>query len=94
MVGIAANAQLFATKSLGGSPTRCSSGPTARPLRPDDLTLRPCICSRRLTPNLGPQTRHQGSAPVNMDADQVFMSHLTNELRRCVREDGDKSDAS
>ena len=68
--------------------------PTARPLRPDDLTLRPCICSRRLTPNLGPQTRHQGSAPVNMDADQVFMSHLTNELRRCVREDGDKSDAS
>ena len=25
---------------------------------------------------------HQGSAPVNMDADQVFMNHLTNELRR------------
>jgi hypothetical protein len=37
---------------------------------------------------------HQGSAPVNMDADQVFMNHLTNELRRCVREDGDRSDAS
>ena len=26
--------------------------------------------------------------------DQVFMNHLTNELRRCVREDGDRSDAS
>jgi hypothetical protein len=34
---------------------------------------------------------HQGAAPTNMDADQVVMRRLINELQRCVLEDGGAS---
>jgi hypothetical protein len=37
---------------------------------------------------------HQGAAPTNMDADQVVMRRLINELQRCVLEDGGASVAS
>ena len=56
VVGIAANAQLFATKSLGGSPTRCSSasdGASAPSRRSDasSLHLQPKAHPEPRTPN-------------------------------------------